>query len=151
MGYTTTFTGQFTITPPLEMSQFAELKTLGDGTREEGPGGYMQWEPTDDGTALKWDENEKFYDYVEWLQWLIDERFTPWNRTLSGEVKWRGESRGDAGTLSVVRRKVVAKKSDEMVTVTIEKALVEAWAEDQDGAGDLADAVVDAARSAGAL
>lgn len=108
MGYTTKFTGRFTITPRLTMEQFAELSAL-----EEWPGagrargGYMQWKPTKDGNGLEWDGNEKFYEYVECLEWLIITKFKPWGRILSGSVTYQGESRDDRGTVTVGSNVVV--------------------------------------------
>ncbi len=34
------------------------------------PGLWCQWQPTDDGTSIAWDGNEKFYNATEWMQYL---------------------------------------------------------------------------------
>ncbi len=47
---------------------------------------YCQWEPTEDGSELRWDGGEKFYGYVGWLKLMIDNFFKPWGRVLSGTV-----------------------------------------------------------------
>ncbi len=36
------------------------------------PGLWCKWAPTEDGTALEWNEHEKFYDSAEWMQYLMD-------------------------------------------------------------------------------
>lgn len=39
---------------------------------EGQPGLWCQWVPTEDGSTLKWDEGEKFYNAEKWIQYLID-------------------------------------------------------------------------------
>lgn len=39
---------------------------------EGQPNLWCQWVPTDDGTAIEWDEQEKFYDADKWMEYLID-------------------------------------------------------------------------------
>lgn len=51
--------------------------------------------------TIVWDEGEKFYNYVEWLEYLIKSFLIPWGYTLNGEVQWRGEDWSDNGTISV--------------------------------------------------
>src|ERR1700728_3704961 len=63
------------------------------------PGLWCQWVPTDDGQHLEWDRGEKFYDYVEWLKYLIEHFFEPFGRVVSGSVEWDGEERGDVGLI----------------------------------------------------
>ena len=65
------------------------------------PGLWCQWVPSDDGTTLAWDEGEKFYNYIEWLQYLIGHFIKPWGRILSGEVYWQGEESDDFGKIVV--------------------------------------------------
>lgn len=66
---------------------------------EGQPGLYCQWTPNADGTALEWDENEKFYHYVEWLEYLVEHFLKPWGYELSGSVHWYGEDPGDSGVI----------------------------------------------------
>jgi len=65
------------------------------------PGLWCQWVPTPGGTRLEWDEGEKFYDYCEWLFYMIAHFFIPWGRILDGEVQWVGEAQGDCGRIIV--------------------------------------------------
>jgi uncharacterized protein (TIGR02996 family) len=65
------------------------------------PGLWCQWIPNEDGTAIVWDGVEKFYDYVRWLEYLIEHFLTPWGYLLNGRVDWQGEDRGDVGTILV--------------------------------------------------
>lgn len=70
------------------------------------PGLWCNWEPTQDGAALRWDGGEKFYNYIEWLNYLIDNFFKPWGYVLNGEVEWQGEERDDQGRIVVKENKV---------------------------------------------
>ena len=65
------------------------------------PGLWLQWTPTEDGWGLKWDGGEKFYNYVEWLEYLIEKVIEPRGYILNGEVEWYGEDRDDAGKITV--------------------------------------------------
>ena len=107
MGYTTEFKGAFTVTPPLTAEQIvllqrmnhaddaAALRTLAPGS----PDAWCQWRPTLDGTRIEWDRNEKFYKYVEWINWIAAHVVSP--SVLSGVVEYQGESDDDRGTLEV--------------------------------------------------
>lgn len=66
------------------------------------PGLWCQWVPTDDGTALEWDGNEKFYEYEEWLGYIVTHFLTPWGCTLNGCVEWEGEDEEDTGAIGVI-------------------------------------------------
>ena len=54
------------------------------------PGLWMQWVIVEDEFSsdfyLVWDGMEKFYNYVEWLQYLIDNVFAPNGYSISGAV-----------------------------------------------------------------
>lgn len=65
------------------------------------PGLWCQWIPTKDGAAIEWDGHEKFYDYVPWLEYIIDKILLPRGYVLNGNVDWRGQSWEDTGTISV--------------------------------------------------
>ena len=58
--------------------------------------------------GLEWDGGEKFYNYVEWLQVLIDKFFKPWDIKLSGTVRYKGED-GDSGYVMAANNKVITK------------------------------------------
>jgi len=81
----------------------------GNSSGRSMPGLWCQWVPTDDGTAIQWDGNEKFYEYEAWLSFVIDSFLKPWGRTLDGEVTWEGEDSSDRGKL-IVKDNVVSVK-----------------------------------------
>ncbi len=63
------------------------------------PSLWCQW-VIEDG-KLQWDGGEKFYNYVEWLDYLIEHFFHFWGYSLTGEIKWQGEDMNDRGLISV--------------------------------------------------
>jgi hypothetical protein len=70
------------------------------------PSLWLQWIITkneiDGSYNLEWDHGEKFYGYIEWLDYLITKVFEPNQITLNGEVDWEGEESDDTGTITVV-------------------------------------------------
>jgi hypothetical protein len=72
------------------------------------PSLWCQWTPNKLGTAIVWDQGEKFYDYVEWLRYLIEHFLAPWEYTLNGEIHWEGEDERDLGTIVVKDNEVTA-------------------------------------------
>lgn len=80
------------------------------------PGLWCQWEITDDGRYLQWNGAEKFYNYVEWMAYLIDHVFKSWRCVLTGRIEWQGEEEGDTGVIvlkeNVVSSRIGADQSD---------------------------------------
>lgn len=70
------------------------------------PGLWCQWCPTDDREGIEWDGNEKFYAYLEWLNYIIKNFLAPKGYVLNGEVSWEGEERTDTGVIRVLNNKV---------------------------------------------
>lgn len=150
MGYTTEFVGTFKLDKQLTLDQFNELEviaeTRGGETNDARPDSYCQWVPTKDGRELKWDGNEKFYNYVEWLQWLIGNKLRPWGIDITGHVLWRGDETYDVGVLSVSGGKVTARKTgpfevvegDQLQTARNALKAIAELADDCDRAVDMA-------------
>lgn len=63
------------------------------------PGLWCQW--IINGDVLEWDGGEKFYNYTEWLEYLIKHFFHPLGYVLNGTVTWQGEEEDDCGTIQV--------------------------------------------------
>jgi hypothetical protein len=74
------------------------------------PGLWCRWIPSDDGSKIEWNGAEKFYDYTEWLNYIISHFLTPWGRALSGEVSYQGEERDDRGVIVSKEGRAVAVK-----------------------------------------
>jgi hypothetical protein len=65
------------------------------------PGLWLQWEPTEDGEHIRWNGAEKFYNYIEWLEYIIENILKPRGYTVNGQVYWRGEDFHDSGVITV--------------------------------------------------
>jgi hypothetical protein len=65
------------------------------------PGLWCQWTVSNDNQRIIWDGGEKFYNYVEWLQYIVTHFLKTWGRELNGEVLWQGEEMGDRGLIRV--------------------------------------------------
>lgn len=80
-----------------------------DGNAPPGsqPGLWCQWIPDPDANSvIRWDYGEKFYEYVDWIGYLIESFLKPWGYTVNGEVRWRGEEFDDMGVIVVVDNSV---------------------------------------------
>ena len=71
------------------------------------PGLWCQW--VIEGNELVWDGGEKFYNYIDWLYYLIENFFDPLGYELSGDITWQGEESDDCGTIHVVNNFVEIK------------------------------------------
>lgn len=121
MSYHTYFDGRFTVTPILTAEQVSTLKTFAD-TRHCSPNDYndhegfpslwCEWRPSDDGTTIHAEdlEDASFWNYEEWLIYLIDHFLAVWGCALNGSVRWEGEENDDTGTIYVRNNHVKAVK-----------------------------------------
>lgn len=74
---------------------------------QEGcPGLWLQWIPNETDDAIEWDGGEKFYHYVEWLEFLIKNIFEPNGYVLNGTVSYEGEDSDDFGNIICENNKV---------------------------------------------
>ncbi len=76
------------------------------------PGLWCQWIPSDDGSSIVWDEGEKFYEYGDWLVYLIKNFLQPWGYIVNGRVDWQGESSDDVGAIFVRDNEVRAVQAE---------------------------------------
>lgn len=112
MGHTTKFRGTLQLSRALTLAEAKKLLEFNeDPDLIEGshPDSYMQWVPTESLDGIVWDGNEKFYNYTEWMQWLLlwlGDRGV----TASGELLWSGEEVGDVGVLSVLNGVATANR-----------------------------------------
>jgi hypothetical protein len=65
------------------------------------PSLWCGWRPNEDGTAIVWDRGEKFYYYIEWLEYLIEHFLKPWGYRLNGTMNWVGQDAKDRGVITV--------------------------------------------------
>jgi hypothetical protein len=73
------------------------------------PGLWCQWVPTKDGMYIQWDGGEKFYSYLEWLEYIIEKVLEPRGYILNGIVEWQGEESSDFGQIKVENNKVFSR------------------------------------------
>lgn len=91
------------------MGQDEDKSILDYNSSGSQPGLWCHWTPNLDGTEIEWDEGEKFYYYIEWLQYIIDHFLDVWGYKLNGTVIWWGESIGDTGKIIVKNNKITVK------------------------------------------
>ena len=73
------------------------------------PSLYCQWIIQEDRKTIIWDDGEKFYNYVEWIEYLINSILQPRGYTVNGLVIWQGEDMMDRGLISVKNNIVITK------------------------------------------
>lgn len=70
------------------------------------PSLWCQWQLMEDRQTIEWDGGEKFYNYVEWMEYLVDKILEPQGYIVNGEINWQGEDSNDKGKLVVVNNEV---------------------------------------------
>lgn len=109
MGYTTDFRGKLEFDKPLTRDMLVTYHKFQQIRHEDGyqpfgkPSIWLQWVIVEENNKyyLEWDETEKFYEYVDWLEYIIKYVFKVWDVKLNGEIEWRGEEWVDTGTIVV--------------------------------------------------
>lgn len=100
-------------TPPGQVEGYGmEIYAINEKLMAESrvqPSLWCQWTLNDANDKLVWDGGEKFYHYVEWLKYMIENFFKPWNYVLNGKVKWQGEEMDDRGEM-IVENNVVTTR-----------------------------------------
>jgi hypothetical protein len=72
-----------------------------NGPPSTQPGLWCQWVLTEDKKHIVWDDGEKFYNYIEWLEYIISSVLIPRKYVLNGIVDWEGEEHNDFGQIKV--------------------------------------------------
>lgn len=114
MGYNTKFSGALKLSRALALTEAAvilEANEDPDTITGPHPSSYMQWVPSETLDHIVYDGNEKFYNYVEWLQWLLDHLIT-FGVTANGTLYWSGEDVDDTGTIEVVESVVTVNERE---------------------------------------
>ena len=108
-------------TPPgqldFTMENFQERWTQNELRKVEGkcqPGLWCQWGVADRNgvQTFEWDGGEKFYNYVEWMSYLITHFFEPWGIKLTGEIEWVGEDSEDRGKIVVENNDIAVYRAE---------------------------------------
>lgn len=112
MGYSTDFEGSFTATPSFTPEQIGILQLWADQRHEPYgafPSYWCMWvstvdehyEPDGKGLEVSTDGDNKWYEYLDWLRYVIEHFIKPWGVSLSGEVRYEGDELGDSGTIFI--------------------------------------------------
>lgn len=72
------------------------------------PGLWCGWKITNcDGKQyIEWDGCEKFYHYIEWMEYVINNFIAPKGSTCNGRIVWQGEEDGDVGNIIIANNNV---------------------------------------------
>lgn len=87
---------------------------------DDCPGLWCDWAPTKDKMGIEWNQTEKFYNYVEWLKWLIVYILEPAGYTLNGSVQYQGEDESDRGIITVTNNIVDEQNAYTFISDAIE-------------------------------
>lgn len=82
------------------------------------PSLWCHWIPTEDLRGIAFDEETgKFYNYVEWIEFIIEHFLKPWGYVLNGEVQWVGEDVFDDRGTIIVENNVIQVKTSLLCSV----------------------------------
>ena len=72
------------------------------------PGLWCNWRLNEQNNTIEWDEGDKFYDFIEWMEYLV-KILSNRGYILNGQISWEGEDCDDTGTITVENHKVSSK------------------------------------------
>lgn len=130
MGYTTRFIGKLNI-EPCPSDDIIDIVNKLSQTRHDDrkfPGIWCQWIINLE-NKLEWDGAEKFYNYVEWLEYLIEKIFAPRGYKLNGRIRFHGERFWDMGIIYVKDNEV--RKIYGIYDVTDDEIIIAATMDEQ--------------------
>ncbi len=81
------------------------------------------WEISEDGMNIQWDGGEKFYDYTQWILYIINKILKPNGYILNGVVSFEGEEPTDKGLISIKDNEIYLTKLIEIKHLTIDKVM----------------------------
>jgi len=119
MGYDTRFSGAIEFSRPLTLAEATTWMNTHEALYDcdetakldAMPDSYLQWVPSEDLQALVYDDNEKFYEYKDWLKWVLSHWIGRWGIVANGEILWSGEETDDNGILKVENNILVVVES----------------------------------------
>jgi hypothetical protein len=74
------------------------------------PGLWCHWIYDPSNYRIRWNDSEKFYNYVEWLEYLLNIINIFTECQFSGVILWCGEDKGDCGAIIVKDNQIEIKK-----------------------------------------
>lgn len=83
------------------------------------PGLWCDWVPVInyDGPpkaiSIAWNGSEKTYNYIKWIQYIVENFLLPFDYWLEGEVVWQGEEIFDRGLIKIEKENLlISRKYD---------------------------------------
>ena len=79
------------------------------------PSLWLQWQFDEKTQTIAWDGQEKFYHYIEWLIYIINNLLHSNGYIIFGKVEWEGEYCGDKGMIIIENdglNNVIIKNTD---------------------------------------
>lgn len=70
------------------------------------PSLWCKWRVNDKGDHLEHTGGEKFEQYVEWLDYLVEHFFSLWGIKVNGSVKYEGDALLDAGIIEIIDNRI---------------------------------------------
>lgn len=86
---------------------------------------YCAWIPNEDGESIGWDGSEKFYKYIEWMQYLINNFLKPWGYVVNGTVIYQGEDAKDSGEIVIKNNVLERNQSFTFILTSHERKVLE--------------------------
>jgi hypothetical protein len=115
MGYTTYFTGAFELSRKLTVTEADTIRAFYDESDPEGaPSSACVWTVSEEGDAIESIDEEKMYDWDDWLRYITSKVLEPAGVKANGRVAWHGEDIGDSGVIFVKDNEVRLVNIDEM-------------------------------------
>lgn len=65
------------------------------------PSIWCHWKYNKDYNSIEWDCGDKFYEYTDWIKYIIKEVLQPKDYKLNGTVDWIGEELDDRGKIII--------------------------------------------------
>ena len=127
MGYTTFFDGRLKLSKKLTDNELIDFynnwqeprHTIHDDQyttgREDAPSIWLKWEIYEEkgDHYLEWNQEEKFYNYYDWLQLIVNKFLEPKKIYLQGKINYSGEDTDDAGIITAHTQTLQVKSGDE--------------------------------------
>ena len=58
---------------------------------DDQPSSWCNWTPSKDGNSVRWNCRKNSYEYIKWLQYIINNFLGPHGYTLNGKVTYYGD------------------------------------------------------------
>jgi len=105
MGYNTDFIGNFELSkvPGVKVIRLMEDLTETRHDDRVMPSLWCQWvlRVRGDVYYITYSGDEKFYEYIAWIKYIIDNIMVPDGIKLNGEMIWQGEDITDRGCIEI--------------------------------------------------